>query len=262
MTLKKTKCIMHIESKILKLLIPYLGTTLIVCGYIKLSLVYNHFNIEIYNYLEFSEIITLFMPDIVRNSIILFGSLFIAYLVITSGRMEKNAEMNMKIIDEKRFFKRLKLIIKHHNFLAYWVYTIIVFSIVEAFRNPDNLLPYILNNLIIPSLFLFNILEFEFRRKYKLINGNNISSSYTNLSYVIFLFFLYTVQSSFTEIKEINKEKKMVEFIYNKESIKSDSQNKYIGQTRNYIFLVDECLEKAHVYDKKMVSNLIITQMK
>lgn len=55
---------------------PLIGAFLIFLGALKLDLIYSHFDINIFNFLDFSEILTLFLKDI---NIILFSVLLMTF---------------------------------------------------------------------------------------------------------------------------------------------------------------------------------------
>jgi len=247
---------MIIEKNHAKTILPYIGTTLLVCGYIKLSIFYGHFNIEIYNYLEFTEILTLFMPDIIKNVGIIAIAIFIVYLIMGNKEMERNAVLHNAIIESDTFWKRLKLLFKLNRPLAWLSVFIIIVSIVYIIWLPEKAESYILGSIMVPSMFFFYIIDFEFRRKYKLLNNEKPNVSYSNLAFIIFLFLIYTVTDSYRDIKKVQIANKKVEFLYKEEKIKSNKENFYLGQTKNYLFMKNFKKDEVSVYERKLISEL------
>ena len=70
-----------LDKKIIKAFLPFIGAMLIAFGYVKLSLYYNHFDISINNYLEVSEVLTLFLPDIIKYGLIIFMSFLFSFII-------------------------------------------------------------------------------------------------------------------------------------------------------------------------------------
>ena len=71
---------MVLEYEKIKKIIPFLGSIIITCGYIKLNIYYRHFNIKISEYLEISEVLTLFLNDVIFYSLIVFIIFFFSFL--------------------------------------------------------------------------------------------------------------------------------------------------------------------------------------
>ncbi|QLG47030.1 hypothetical protein [Costertonia aggregata] len=245
---------MFIENKLIKTILPFIGITLIICGYLKLSIFYGHFDIEIYNYLEFTEILTLFMPNIIRNIGIIAIAFFIVYLLIGNKDIERNTMLHNAIVESNTFWKRLKLLFKLNPLLAWLSLFVIIISIIYSIWFPEKLESYILSSIVIPAMFFFNILDFEFRRKYKLLNDKKPNSSRSNLAFVIFLFLIYTVNSTYKEIKQVRKTNKKIEFTYQGKSIKTSKQDFYLGQTKNYLFIKNFDKKKVSVYKMSLIT--------
>jgi hypothetical protein len=251
-----------IDSKLIKVFIPFIGTILIVCGYIKLNIIFNHFDININNYLEFSEIITLFLPDIVKNIIFIFFIFFIVYLFISTDKMDRNYSEHKEIINTKSSWKRFKLFFKKYQMIGTWSILIFIITIVLAIWFPEKLYNYILTNATIPAIFIFNWISHEFKRKYNLVNDKEMSSSYSMLAFTLFIFLVFTINSAFFVIKDIKNNKTIVSFVYINNHIKSDKNNLYLGQTKNYVFIKNTKSNTAHIYERKQITNFSIKPSK
>lgn len=246
---------MFVDKKLIQVVLPFIGTTLLICGYIKLSIFYGYFNIEIYNYLEFTEILTLFMPDIIKNIMIISIAFFLVYLFVGNNHFERNAALHNTILESDSFWKRFKLLFKLNPTLAWLSFFTIIASIVMAIWFPERVANYILSSAIFPAIFFFNIIDFEYKRKYKAFNDEKLNPSYSNLAFVIFLFLIYTITSSYREIRAVQKTNKIVEFTYQDKSVKSNNQKCYLGQTKNYLFMKNFEKKEVYIFERRLISD-------
>ena len=124
--LKKNEAMLIDFSK-LRALLPYINTIAIFFGVSKLILYYREFHIDIVQYIDISEILTLFLRDI-----FFFVALNVLPLVIFSilfghKLAELHNEVAEKILDNQSFWKRLLNYLKQYGLI---IVLAIVFSVI------------------------------------------------------------------------------------------------------------------------------------
>ena len=250
---------MILEPNKLKNVIPYIGSLLILIGFVKMSIYYNHFNININNYVELSEILISFIPDIIKYSSIIFIVFLYSFLLDTEEDNQKSYDTNNEIIEMDKFFPRIGKILKRNITAILLLLLMIAFTIISAIWNEKNYLLFYRFSWMIFIILFFNIMLMEFRRKYKIINGNYFDSTYNNLLIISFLFTAYIIQSTYSEIEEVeNHNGPIVCFHSSKKLIQSEENLIYIGQTKNYFFMYNLKDKETYVYTRNEISNLVI----
>lgn len=250
---------MILNKKIVNTFIPFIGTLLVACGYVKFSIYYNHFDIRINDYLEFSEVLTLFFPDIIFYGLIIFGALFFNFILESKSETQRFHNIKQTLTDSSKFLDRIKLHYLLNKGLV-WISLILVLSyIIQFIWFREKLLDTFYSTFFIPILLIFNILLLEFRHKYKELYKEYFNPTYNNLILIFFLFSLYSIGSVYGEIKRIEGgSETMVSFIYLDEGIETDDNLIYIGQTRNYLFLRDNDRNESRVFERKELNKFRI----
>lgn len=252
---------MIFENNTLKNFIPFIGTLLIVVGYLKISLYYKHFNIEIINYLEFSEILTIFLPDILKYSFFIFLGIGANFLMESKTETEKYQNIKNEITNSTKLKDRLKNHYKLNKEL-FWLSILILFiHIMNFIWFRERFWGVLMETFIIPSLLLFNILLLEFRNKYKSLYNNYFDPTINNIILIIFMFFLFTLSSVNSEIKKTEKKQELkIGFTYLSQNFSTNKSLKYIGQTRNFLFLYDLERKESRVFEISELRNYKITK--
>lgn len=254
---------MFIDNKTLKKVIPYFGPILIMLGYVKLNLFYNHFGIKIVDYLEFTEILTLFLPDIVYFSSILFFVFIFDFL--TKDEIEITSQDNIKdeIISTHSFKKRIKLNYKLNTFLFWFSLLIMIGFLIKLiwFRETLTFLDWFY--LMVPTLLIFMIIMLEYRYKYYNTYGEKLNPSYNNYILILFFYTLFSVFYTFTDIdKTENRSDKTISFLYLDTKIQTDESLIFIGNTKNYLFIHNKKKNKSFVFNRSDIKDLQITLIK
>jgi hypothetical protein len=252
---------MIFENKTLKNFIPFIGTLLIVVGYLKISLFYKHFNIEIINYLEFSEILTIFLPDILKYCLFIFLGIGANFLLESKSETEKYHNIKVELTNSIKLKDRFK---NHYNLNKelVWLSILILFIYLISFIwLREKFWDTLMGTFIIPSLLLFNILLLEFRNKYKILYNKYFDPTINNIILLIFLFGLLTVSSVHSEIKETeSKQELKITFSYLNETLNTSKSLKYVGQTRNFLFLYDLKKKESRIFEISELRNYKITK--
>jgi hypothetical protein len=252
---------MIFKNNIIKGVIPFVGTLLIACGFIKINIYFNHFRIRIQDYLEITEVVTLFLGDIIKYGLFVFAIILFNFLRISRAEDEKNNDIKWEIVTSKKFWTRVKA---HYRLSVelHWVSLLcVIYLIILSFWFPEKLdgLRYVL--LIGPSILFFNFLLLEFRSKYFQVYDKELNQSVNNLLILFFLFSLYSIGSSFIDIEKVkNGNSEQISFVYPDKSLHTNEELVFIGQTKNYLFLNDFALKKSQVFERKNITNFKITQ--
>lgn len=135
------------KNKLLKL-IPVFGAFFILFGIIKLLVYYNAFNVNIFNYLEFTEIITSFLKDIFIIIIGMGGGLLLNFFEENRRTIETRENVYNSLLDENKFWKR------------FWVYFKLDLDmfLLMIILGLTNLIIYLISKIFIPIVFDFFIL--------------------------------------------------------------------------------------------------------
>ncbi len=157
---------MTIDNKVLKTVIPFIGSALILCGFIKISLFYNHFNIKIVYYLEFSEILTLFLPDILKYGLMMLVAIFFSFLFDSREQSIKVKNLQEKIYYSKKFGKRLLSHYKLFSDLYIISLLIILKDVIFFIWFRDKFLSSFNTTYFIYVFAVFGFLLFEFKYRY------------------------------------------------------------------------------------------------
>ncbi len=247
------------KNKLLKL-IPVFGAFLILLGVIKLHVYYNAFNVNIFNYLEFTEIITSFLNDIFIIIIGMAGGLLLNFFEENRRTIETRENVYNSLLDENKFWKR------------FWVYfkLDIDMFLLMIILGLTTLIIYLISKIFVPFAFyifilmtsLIIIMTFikEFKRKYYLIYEKFPDSTYFNLIYISILLFLSILFMTKIEIRsvKVNYIYYGTEVTFQDKILTSDSAKYYIGKTTGYIFYYDSNNDITEVYPNSIVNKISI----
>ena len=146
-------------------------SVIVLCGAVlKHQIYYAYFHIPIYKYIDFSEIIPLFLDQVLVISILVVIFTIFAYL--TSGY---KTELHQKIYLEENFRKRLKIIYKNAP-ISLKIITILIYIliVVDLFfgNNPFNKVMTIMTGMI--PLLVILILEISYKKNK--VEGEKLSN--------------------------------------------------------------------------------------
>ncbi len=246
--------------------IPIVSAFMIICGYLKLHIFYSHFNIDIYNYLEISEIISLFMPDILKYLGMLAVGIFMT--MIMSKYLSKYAETEnpSEILSSKSFKQRL---VKYYK--DTWPSHYLALGISLFFLIPFELYPNILKHhavrykfeliffLIFPISYVFAFFWSEIALPYFQNERKNTRVLIGFLTYGAILFLWGAISGAVKLIGYTETGKYYVQFEYQNKSFNSSNNNLYLGQTRKYLFMKNIDINKISVFERKDIKSLELT---
>jgi len=200
---------------------------------------YDAFHITIIDYLEFSEIITSFLEDLM----FCFFTIALGYIVfgiVLCG--EKDFEPTHETISkEKQIMKRLWLYIRRFPVITLWIITPgIVVITSHILKTPIHVfLPIILFSII---SFITMVIIDESRHKYKFLFKSPPHSTGIILGSFFIILLIVTVFNAASKIISVKKDKEYynVKFQIDDNVVISDSTYYFIGKTQNYLFVYNE----------------------
>lgn len=238
-----------------KYYLPFVGTLVVIFGAVKMIIYFSLFGIKITSYLDFTEIITLFLEDI-----LLFSSIVLFYLIIdlllksTDDRLLITENFN-KALKEKSFLKRFNLYINCEIKFLHFVKVSLMF-ITLYYINLIKLFDLKFLLVFFWVLFVVRIILIEFRVKY----NNDVQVSHTNIITIIFIFLGISVYVAYAEFNSIMHDKKYSEtkVELTKTSFSTNDLYFYIGQTKNYIFFYNRIEKNCDVIPMNEVKKISI----
>ena len=221
---------MILEKNILKQFFPYAGSIVVLFGFIKQLLYYNYFGINIENYLSLTEILTLFLKDILIYIGVIVVILLIRFFVESKKEVEKYSKIRSEIAIDNSFKGRLKL---HFKLLA----ELFLFSGFVLLHNVFNFIwrreifwDNFLTTLIIPIMLIGLVMILEFRNKYIQLYKKDINITVYNIFVVIFMFSIFAFSNIRQEIKKIeSKTENIFSFKYNNIKHITNNEIKLLG---------------------------------
>lgn len=199
------------------------GTLLIFCGVLKLILYYNYFDIQIVDFLTFSEILTSFFDDI-------------NVLLIISGTMIFVSIVTIDLITSKypiKFEEILKFAYRHRrNYLIFFITMSAIVSSLVLFDVCS------LSYYVIYLLVFFCVQIFSFLSMTKNENGEieySDSSLLISLGIVIVFSIFLLAHHDYLETKS-SLSKILVVTTSDRYELSLKNKNHLIGKTDNYIF--------------------------
>lgn len=217
--------------------IPLGSFLIILCSSLKLIVYYKVFNIDIVDYLDLQEYITLFIEDLFAYSLI-FGFGIIIHIGIPIDS-EKNKD------DLKSNYFGIKLI------LGLLLLTFLVLYILWSTNQSKRVLPFTSFGFDIAALILVIIL-------FVLYYSNRFNISYASL--IIALLFVYlmvgSIRNAFFIIE--NKDKLKYTIVIEGETIRTGDNLHLIGKSSRYIFLHDVNKRSSIVLKRDNISEIKI----
>lgn len=255
-------------------------------GYLSNYVYYSLFNIDINSYFETNEILFSFLNSVTGNIVILtMGCLLILtltpYPYIIRKYANKVKRKNNYIYTYKyNYFKLLCI------FSLFWV-IFLSGILLTPFDISNENLHGIYNDIltykiiiIIILLLIYMILSFSslavivLSSKRNIIEINNINNATRNLTitiraniliktvklsiifmFIVLLYFLISLFQFNRANKALYDSNKQIMFLYNNELIKTNDSIKYIGDTKNYIFIYNLNMQEVKVFERDNISS-------
>jgi hypothetical protein len=225
-----------------KFYIPYLGTLLILLGATKLTIYYSLFGLNITSYLEFTEILTLFLNDLLFFIAIIFIQNLWMFLMQPNNELENISKGLHETLTERNLFKRIfAYAINGINLLiltSIWILGIPFWFWFS--KLPFTTYLYFLY-AILGALLLLTII-YEARRQWFIKFNEHPKMIYTNLAKLFIVLLGLTITSAYQDFESVKTNKRYLgtTLKLSDRNVVSDSNYYYIGKTRNFIFFHDQ----------------------
>lgn len=241
---------------------PVFTLLFISLGYVKLYSRYRYLGIDIVNYLDFSEILLLFIREIILGFFILLFIIFI-YSVFMKW-LHKRQKNRLNKLKKKNFFGRLWINFKEVSPFAIIAFLIYLFHLMydngylidhgeKAYRMHFGLY-YAFQLLLYYCGLYLGLSEIEFK-----IDKINLNRKF-QIKYVIII---YAISASFVlyynesqSIKDMARGDKRINIVTDKLNLSTDKSMPYMGETRNYMFVYDKNNCQTIVIDKNEIMTL------
>lgn len=208
---------------------PIITGILIFSGFLKLYIYYNFFSIDIINYLDFSEILTSFLDDIV----LLFTIVILVIIIVLFPTLFLKSKFMKLIKSEKgdvaaRSLKRYTYHNKLSVFILILVSIIIIGGSILIFFKVSELF-----GLVLGVLYLFNLIC-----SVSIIKTGRTLEDLGLLLVVSIILFLATCLKTYKEFNDVKLRECKNYTIYTNDGIHYIlKENDYIiGKTKNYLF--------------------------
>lgn len=245
-------------EKLLKF-IPLLSTLLIFFGVFHLFVFYSAFNINIFNYLDFSEIITSFLHQLIFILLEVFGAIIFGVFYFPVAKQSAIKYSDLIHTNNYSFLQRLILNIKRNIIFLLIMLWLNIFLVIAYFKLHIFSLNFFVICLLTNSyLMLVNIFSTELNRFFNSHRETRmVGKSMIVLIILLLLLYLYTT----VEVEQITRRKYhsgIIIQLVDKEKLISDSNSYYIGNTKNYLFFYYKNSYKTRVIPMSRVEEINI----
>lgn len=264
----KVKNKIDILIKLLPLTLGFLS----VLGYLNIHLYYSFFNIDIINHITLTEIPLLFYDKI----ILLYGSSLFLILTLFFSNQEKikndkKTELELNFLNKKEKenylsdkFEKIKKNRKKELLILIIIITFLYTGIITyLILTKDYVaLTFKIINIIVILLITFSA-KFLFRNFlyfFKQLSFEKAIILFMVIIITIFLnigFFIDTGEHIY-KIKNCGETEKNIQFEFKGLLIKTNDDLKYLGQTKNNLFLYSCLNEKSFIYKTTEINKMII----
>lgn len=241
-------------------LLPYLGPFIILLGVIRLMCFYNAFGISVIDFLDFSEIVTSFL-DI--TAFIIFVLLYAVVQGVLFNNPEQEKSLNSQfelLLEEKRTVKLITLYFRYlSSLLIFLLFIDVILVICNLYFHSVSSYELLITNYIFLALIFFIIVIVEIERKHKIKNStlNNRRFIYLVLRVMVLLVIVANIATYQVHGIKVNKSHLGITVYLDDNSVlKSDSNNYYIGNTKNYLFYYHEKTKTSDVYPINKIKQL------
>lgn len=211
-------------------------------GALRQIIYYGQFDFAIVPYLELTESLTLFLNDLsFFAGIIIFQNLFM-FLFQPKREAESIGQGLNQSLYEKNFFKRLLAYSTNGvNLIFLFIIWLIGFPF-WIWLSDKPWTQYFSFLIILLIVLLFLTFIYELRRQWFVKYESYPKFIYTDLLKLSLLLLIYTVIKAYEEHDNVVSKKKYIGTSIQMEmdTLESDSNFYYIGQTRNFIFFHDQ----------------------
>lgn len=233
---------------------PLIGAFLIFNGFLKLNLFYSYWEINIIEYLNFSEIILSFLDDI--KILILFFLTFLIHQLIglklidslESKSKVKSDNGNIDTLDKPKSVTD-SIVLGIENYSKFFItISFIAFMILFVI--------FIYYHKIIILYFAFAAL---FQFIFLLIGTKDINISLVVTSIISFL--MFTCAIAYSHIKEVENSSNEMTIALEDEKIVTSKTYYFLGKTENFMFLYDNLNKTSRIIPNEQIKNIEIRRI-
>jgi hypothetical protein len=228
---------------------PLIAAFLIFLGSLRLSFYYQHWNINIFNYLDFSEIILSFINDL--NILIFFITLFLFQTLLTLGinqHFKKRKEASTGQLNaETNLEKELSEMEKHPKTLLI-IFIVLTFLFCGLFLWTSWMIFLYLTFISFVQL-LFYVLD-------KFLGIKEVEPSLFLSFIIITVLFTFTISKH--EVMLTEKNIKQAVIYTETDTISTNKTKMYLGKTNNFFYFYDKETNQKIIYPINEVKKVTI----
>lgn len=224
-----------------------------IMGFVKISVFYSQFGINVLYYFDLIDYFTLFLNDLYTFIILIF---FIGIVLYIPGSKiaETNSDYHNIALYESSFKIRLLSYVKQY-FIILMIWIIPWFFINNSSYN------YIIKMTLIPiflTIFLREIFVYEYNLNDKKSNlkNNYFISNFIMGIVVLVIFFTYQAKEDAKYIKINCKNNLNYMVTQSKDTINLGTDKLYIGKTKQYIYVYDIKNISPIIYSSNYITTL------
>ncbi len=239
--------------------LPLLYLLLLFLAAIKLFFFFNAFHINIFIFLELSEMLTLFMKDILALIALVFATFIFNTLLDEKRLDDRRTALAKEIIAEKSFLKRLSMYVRRHGeFLVIIILPVAVNLVMKLFNRAASM-PILANQLIflgfIVLMIILDEININYRNQYQReLITRQASLFLTTAGWLVMMVMVWTN----IDIYAVREGKfKDVSFEWKQNRIVSDSKSYYIGQTNKYLFFYKSLTGEVEIYPLGEIERIV-----
>jgi len=246
------------ENKLLKYW-PLWGAALIAFGAEYLLFYYSVFNIQIMEFIEWSEIVQSFLSRAVI--LVFFGLLGTIQIFLIQNNNDREMEQrNYELaINERRLAKRIQFYFYSYS-IFFWLLLgeLLVYFVNLKLHFLVHMSTWWLSIAIYLSIMTFLIVINEIRLKIANLNATDDYKTYVSYTFVLFVAFCTIAFLAYKEAKSV-----IDQGIVNM-SITSTSDSaliigkndKYVGKTKNFVFLYNDSSKTTRVISASIIKEI------
>lgn len=248
-------------SKVLKNT-ALISALIIVLGGLKTTIYYRHFNINISQYIDTSELTTLFAKDLLTFTVI--GAVYFAMITFLTTKEEVEKRQTdwksySKLSLKKRALRYLKIMrwqLLIFGIVLSWLYYLLqVFGL--DFKYPVTVYDSILTSLAVILIYLLPFIIIEFQIHYKALHGNTIN--WLTVKGVMLALFAcgLVVAIAFGQISQVERSDAYYGtkvLLNDSTQYNSDSTIFYLGKSHDFVYFYDSKKSKGIVIPTEKVA--------
>jgi len=234
---------MNAKSNDLLKFLPLFSAALIFLGFFKTNVYYGHFGIEIQNYIEFSEILTLFF-----DKLIIYSVLVLSVVAWITQAEEDNKKTQISTFPKRK--NKINQIILVLTLVAACLLLMLLFSFSTSLQMArDGFLTFIMVLIFgISYGYIWKSFEQSFATK-------PVVFKYSFLFFFTLGIIWMTASVDATSVLK-NDKFQGTKIYLESYTLVSDKNNYYIGNTKNYLFFFHEREKKTDIIPMSLIKKI------